>query len=305
MKTKFLGSTMLAVLGWQTASAVEVSWYRQPGSALHIASNASASLWMVGTDPRHGQQRIQMERHGIRQAKLFRGPKLGVTTTDQLWVVNESRLDLFIPGGSSALLNAEGARGCRRRRQFRVDYRHGPAGGRLRRISKTGPGRSSLNFTYANFAAVRIAVDKAGNAWVVNETGEIYMYNIASKSWEHKGTKKARSVHTGASSGAVWMLGTDSIPGGFPIYQWDSAKQDWEPYGTYGAVEMTEAAGTPWIVQSDGKLYSRIEPTTQRRHRVDLTQTWPAPTPQEPPHFGLAESGKLLCSDTARLYGLR
>ena len=45
---RFLG--MLAVLGWQTASAVEVSWYRQPGSALHIASNASASLWIVGTD---------------------------------------------------------------------------------------------------------------------------------------------------------------------------------------------------------------------------------------------------------------
>ena len=41
---------MLAVLGWQTASAVEVSWTRQPGSATYIASNASASLWMIGTD---------------------------------------------------------------------------------------------------------------------------------------------------------------------------------------------------------------------------------------------------------------
>ena len=41
---------MLAVLGWQTASAVDVSWYRQPGSALSITSNASGSVWIVGTD---------------------------------------------------------------------------------------------------------------------------------------------------------------------------------------------------------------------------------------------------------------
>ena len=50
MKVRFFGSTMLAVLGWQTASAVEVSWYRQPGSAISVASNASASVWMIGTD---------------------------------------------------------------------------------------------------------------------------------------------------------------------------------------------------------------------------------------------------------------
>ena len=105
---------------------------------------------------------------------------------------------------------------------------------------------------------MRIAVDKGGNAWVVNDAGEIYMYNVASKAWEKKPASStgatARSVHTGASSGTVWMLGTASIPGGFPIFQWDSVKESWEPYGTYGAVEITEAAGVPWIVQSDGKV---------------------------------------------------
>ena len=50
MKVRFFGSTMLAILGWQTASAVEVSWYRQPGSAVSIAGNASGSVWIAGTD---------------------------------------------------------------------------------------------------------------------------------------------------------------------------------------------------------------------------------------------------------------
>ena len=156
-----------------------------------------------------------------------------------------------------------------------------------------------LDFTYANFAAVRIAVDKAGNAWVVNDTGEVHMYDIASKSWERKGTEKARSVHTGASSGAVWMLGRDSIPGGFPIYQWNSAKQDWESYGTYGAVEMAEAAGIPWIAQSDGHLYSKIEPQQRRRRQRWARRTWPSPTPQEPGLPLNTEKGKLLCTSDA------
>ena len=77
------------------------------------------------------------------------------------------------------------------------------------------------------------------------------------------------------------MLGTDAIPGGFPIYQWNSSKQDWESYGTYGAVEMTEAAGIPGSFNQTDACIQVHQPTTPSRHRSDLTQTWPAPTPQE------------------------
>ena len=86
---------MLAVLGWQTASAVEVSWSRQPGSAVSIASNASASLWMIGTDFNvykwNGQQFVNQN---------FSASRIGVTTTDQLWLVNEIGLRspaVFLP----------------------------------------------------------------------------------------------------------------------------------------------------------------------------------------------------------------
>ena len=85
-------------------------------------------------------------------------------------------------------------------------------------------------------------------------------------------------------------------PGRFSIFQWDSTKGTWEPYGTYGAVEITEAAGVPWIVQSYGNVYSKAPPITSSAP-VDMGT--PAPTPQAQPPTRRTESGKRLCSATA------
>src|SRR5205807_2000191 len=106
------------------------------------------------------------------------------------------------------------------------------------------------NWTDFGTGAKRIAVDKGGNPWIVNDAGEIYTYSLATKTWVRKTGPQARSVHAGASSGAVWMMGTTSIPGGYPIYQWNPTTSVWDPYGTDGALEMSEAAGVPWMVQA-------------------------------------------------------
>jgi hypothetical protein len=163
--------------------------------------------------------------------------------------------------------------------------------------------RTGSGWTDTGGAAVRIAVDKSGRPWVVNEAGDIFMYNTASRSWELK-PGKASSVHTGAHSGAVWMLGVEPIPGGFPISQWDPAKQNWDTYGSLGAVEMTEAAGTPWIVQGDGSIYSKLPDIviTQLTGPIDITITpsLPPMMPQLQPPIRISgsETGKLLCSRT-------
>ena len=306
MKIRFLGSTMLAVLGWQTASAVEVSWYRQPGSGVSIASNASASLYMIGTDSKVYKWDVNSKQFVRGGNDLSNGDSLSTTeiavsTTDQLWVVDETGFrtpwisvnpakarEVAIGVGNNAWIIGTDAR----------------AGG-YGVYQGAALNQFTYNFTYANFSAVRIAVDKSGNAWVVNDTGEIHMYNVASKTWERmpgsgRSGVKARSIHTGASSGAVWMLTTQSIPGGFPIFQWDASTRRWEPYGTYGAVDITEAAGVPWIVQSDGRFYSKAEPTTPSAP-VNVTQTWPPQTPQPEPPIRITEKGKLLCSSTGSL----
>ena len=288
---------MLAVMGWQTASAVDVFWYRQPGSAVGITSNASGSVWIVGTDRQstdgfnNGFNVYKWNDTEFVKQNVFAARTLGVTTTDQLWTVNDQN-DLFMPLNGSQLLSSTKARdvavgGDNSVWIIGTDKRVGGYGV----YQRTGANA----WLAANFGAVRIAIDKQGNAWAVNDAGEIHMYNIATKKWERKQGAKARSVHTGADSGAVWMLGTDSIPGGFPIYQWNASKQAWESYGTYGAVEMTEAKGTPWIVQSDGKLYSKARPSATAKP-VNITQTWPIATAQAQPPDRTAESGKLLCS---------
>ena len=301
MKFKFFGSTMLAILGWQTASAVEVSWYRQPGSAVGIVGNISGSVWIAGTDRENASGYFVYKWNGkdnfVKDDSVVPGKKLATTGNNQLWLVNDVKQlwgQLQAGNGFFLLASARDVAAGADNSIWTIgtDERAGGYG-----VYQ----RSALNgWTYMNFAAVNIAVDKTGNAWVVNDKGEIYRYDAATKAWVNipaKPLTKARAIYTGASSGAVWMLGFQSIPGGYPIFQWNSSKQAWEPYGTYGAVEITEAAGRPWIIQSDGKVYSKADPAKPPAPG-DLTQAWPVPTPQEQPPIRVSTYGKLLCSAT-------
>lgn len=290
MKTRIFGSTLLAVIGWQTASAVEVSWYRQLGSAVHIASNASASPWIIGTDNNvykwDGKQFVNQN---------FTATDIGITTTDKFWLVDQF-----------GLRAADGFYVSMKAREVAVgaDNSAWIIGTDVRTGGYGVYQRSGVNsWNYANFGAVHIAVDSVGNVWVINDSNDIYMYNNATKNWDKKpgastsSGVKVRSIHTGAVSGAVWMTTTQSIPGGFPIFQWNATKQAWEPYGTYGAVDIAEAAGVPWIVQSDGKLYSKAEAVTPSAS-VDVLLTWPTETPQASTPIYATGKGKLLCTTT-------
>ena len=161
-----------------------------------------------------------------------------------------------------------------------------------------------LDFTYADFAAVRIAVDKSGRAWVVNETGEVYMYDIASRSWGKRGRRKHDRF-------------TQALPAA-PFGCWEPTQSRAVSRSTSGIPQSRTgnpmALTEPWkwprqralpgsFNQTEGCIQ---EASTQQRTPapVDLTQTWPPPTPQEP-WFRCAEAGKLLCSDTAPTLRLR
>jgi hypothetical protein len=305
MNARFFGSMMVAVLGLQTASAVEVSWFPRPGSALSITGSASGSVWIVGTDRAdEGGYNVYKwnAKEFIKQdTAVMPSRKLAVTTSDQLWLVTD-RNELygwvqFGTGGGSLL-------SLRKATDLAIG---GDNSVWILEADQTTGGHSvyrktgSTDWTKMNFGAASIAVDKGGNAWVVNDAGNLFMYNVVSKAWEKKPASSvgatARSVHAGATSGAVWMVGTASVPGGHPIFQWNSSKAAWEPYGTYGAVGITEAAGTPWIVQSDGRVFSKAPPITSTTP-VDQTLTWPPPTGQAYAPIGVSQSGKALCSAT-------
>ena len=300
MKIKVFASTMLAILGWQTASAVEVSWYRQPGSAVSIAGGVSGLVWIAGTDRENANGYFVYKWNGkdnfAKDSLVVPGKRLAVTGNDQLWLVDDQQVLWGQLQAGNALFYLRKAR----------DVVTGPDNSIW--IVSTEPKaggyqvyqRSDSNYwNSANFAAVNIAVDKSGNIWAVNDSGQISLYNAASKTWSSikAPAAGARSISIGSSSGNVWLLGSASTPGGFPIFQWNSTTKSWDPYGPYGAVQITEAAGRPWIVQSDGKVYSKADPSKPPAP-TDLTQTWPAETLQQMAPTRAAQSGKLLCAAT-------
>jgi hypothetical protein len=93
-------------------------------------------------------------------------------------------------------------------------------------------------------SAVRIAVDTSGNAWVVNNTGNIFRYN--GSTWDMKpGT--AKDIAVGAN-GAIWCTGAN---GG--IYKWNGS--DWSAMPG-GATRITvDRQGNAWVVNANNGIY--------------------------------------------------
>src|SRR6185436_18107467 len=69
-------------------------------------------------------------------------------------------------------------------------------------------------------AAVKVAVDPQGNAWVVNDKRAIFRFDNG-KFVQMPGL--ANDIAIGAN-GTVWVVGTDPQPGGFGLHRWDGAK---------------------------------------------------------------------------------
>ncbi len=284
-----LTALLIAGWSWQTASAVDVSWNKMPGSGLHIAGSEAGRTWLVGTD-RASESGFSIHSfiNGNWNKQAGAGRRITVDPSGRPWMVDEQKKIYRYNLESNAWQTMPG---------LGTDIAAGGDGSIWVLGSvKVGGGynifkwdSTAQNWTLFSGAGVRIAVEKDGSPWVVNEAGDIFRYDLQSRSWTLK-PGKARSVHAGLSTGAVWVMGTEPVSGGFPISRYVAATQTWEPYGSFGAVEITEAAGTPWIVQGDGSLYSKFADivVTQLTGPIDITITpsnpsLPPMTAQLPP----------------------
>ena len=304
MRLQFAAAPILFALSCQYLPGVDVSWTKQPGLALHISGNAFGSLWMIGTEEvvsgNYAIHRYLGNPGSEWRKEPGSGRRLAVDPKGDVWMVNAQnaifryRTETGVWEGMPGLATdiAAGADGS-----IWVIGIVSVAGGYP--IYKW----NGSNWTQISGGAVRIAVEKDGSPWVVNDVGNVYRYNLQANSWERKQTGTGRSVHTGAASGAVWVVGREPIAGGYPIQQWNAATNTWEAFGSYGAVAVTEVKGTPWIVQADGGIFSQggtafivldqitINPTLQSPVMPPLT-----PLPNLPVITPPAVPGKLLCS---------
>jgi len=97
--------------------------------------------------------------------------------------------------------------------------------------------------------AVRIDVDPQGNPWIVNDNGSIY--RRVGDHWEQLfGT--AKDIGIGAN-GSVWIIGTNTVSGGYGINRWDG--KNWEGVDG-GALQISvDRDGIPWVVDSLNHIY--------------------------------------------------
>lgn len=110
---------------------------------------------------------------------------------------------------------------------------------------------NGTNWQQVAGAATRIAVDPAGNGWVVNSAGSIYRF--AGAAWQLL-PGKAMDIGVGAN-GSVWIIGADSN-----IYHLNVAYNSPGPFVWQqvpgGAVRIAVGPdGNPWVVNGGHEIY--------------------------------------------------
>jgi len=121
-----------------------------------------------------------------------------------------------------------------------------------------GFGIFSYNFqqntwTQIDGGAVRIAVDRQGNPWVVNNQNTIF--RRTNNRWVQL-PGAARDIGIGAD-GSVWVIGTNTVAGGFGIFSYNSRQNSWSQVDG-GAVRIAvDRQGNPWVVNSQNNIFRR------------------------------------------------
>jgi hypothetical protein len=102
-------------------------------------------------------------------------------------------------------------------------------------------------------AALRIAVDPSGNAWVVNNLNQIWRWT--GSAWSQlPGT--ATDIGVGAN-GSVWIIGT--TPDGYGNYSigvWNGSS--WTVIDGAALRISVDPSGLPWVVSSDNRIWRRV-----------------------------------------------
>src|SRR5205814_41661 len=98
----------------------------------------------------------------------------------------------------------------------------------------------------------QLAVDSAGNAWAVQDSGYIYQWN--GSTWVSiPGLATDVAAGTG---GSVYALGTTGTAQGGYIYKYVGGTQTWQYLGGAVAVQIAVAPdGLLWARQADGSIY--------------------------------------------------
>ena len=109
-------------------------------------------------------------------------------------------------------------------------------------------------------AAVRVAVNGDGNPYVVNNGHGIYKW--INNNWTRL---PGAAWDVGVSpANDLWVIGTNVVPGGYGIYNWNTATNNWTNIPG-GAVRIAVGPSGPWVVNSAGSIFERVGNAWQNR----------------------------------------
>ncbi len=109
--------------------------------------------------------------------------------------------------------------------------------------------RSSDGWNAEPGGAVSIAIDPAGNPWITNSAHQIFHWS--GKAWT--GVAGGGTDISVGSDGAVWLIGTNSVAGGYGIYH--RVGNGWTAVAGGAFTIAVDPAGNPWITNSAHQIF--------------------------------------------------
>jgi len=89
----------------------------------------------------------------------------------------------------------------------------------------------------------------------------LFYFSLELYAWD-KLVGEAKDIGIGANN-SVWVIGTNSVNGGYGIYHWNG--NTWNSVDG-GAVRIdVDSRGNPWVVNSSGYIYQRVGGIWERR----------------------------------------
>jgi hypothetical protein len=237
--------------GWMAEEAMRVdgsdggagSWAGLPGAGIDIGSGGGQT-WLIGTNPVPGGAGIY-HWNGISWDVVPGGAvRISVDNGGHAWVINNAGNIFYWTGSGFAVLPGLG-----------VDIGVGGGQAWLIGTNQVPGGYGIYHWNGGNWdpipgGAVRIAVDNAGHAWVVNNAGNIYYWNGGGFVQLPGG-----AIDIAVNGGQAWVIGTNRVLGGHGIYHWNGAGWDMAAGGANGIA--VDTAGHPWVVNDANGIFYR------------------------------------------------
>lgn len=226
-------------------AARAVSWLQVSGAAYDIAVADNGTVWVIGTNKGNGGYGIYETGPNQVRWKVVPGAAVRIAVQgDMPWVVN-SVGKIYRWLGHNRWLQVPGPKA--------VDIGAGPKGGVwLIAGPKQGANYSiyelqGKRWVKTSGAAVRVDVDAAGNAWVVNSAGTLYA-NVKGQ-WHRFQTKQPAADLSVNTFGDPWVVGKSGA-----LWQFDGHAKKWEEVKSSGA-QSVAVAKTVWWVGIHQKIF--------------------------------------------------